>query len=353
MRVLIAACCPSAGEALAPVAIRLASIGHHVNVVAVGPGQPPSRFFGSAQAFCKAGVAVRDLAAEFPGPVLDDFPLEIAQGILAELQVDAVLTGVSRDASGLAVSVEDAVIAAAVRNGLRSLRFIDSWNAYFRRRAFAEEAGHLAVPDRVAGEIVALRGGPAERITITGNPGWESFATDDAASPRPPRPALPPGGRLLAFFGNVTTDNAGALGWLMEASTPADRVEFRPHIRDRRDYRQVMAPHLDRIITTTVSSDNLVRTADVVLSHGGATVLKAALSGGRAITIANPAEDPDLIAHCGRNPLAALGGSIEARSIDDLRAALSRPDRPDIDAVRAALNVDFRSVERIVALLGG
>ena len=176
-RKLVVTACgdPGGANALAPVLEQLAS-----------DGRVELRNFAYRQG---AGIlAARNLAFH---PIPSQAPADWCADQLRDLGAHAVLTATSFNAE----EHEKQFIAAAARLGLPSIAVLDFWSSYGSR--FADAQGRLRyVPDRIAAMDDTARQGlieagiAAERIAVTGHPGFDAIAARRAAFSQAERQAL-------------------------------------------------------------------------------------------------------------------------------------------------------------------
>lgn len=352
MRALIAVCCPGAAEGLAPPIPLLLARGHHVDVIGVDdPQRTRLRFGGSAAILNQQRIPYVDARLELDVASLDDVPEAASEHLIRMRCPDVIVVGTCRDPQGRSKGVEESCLVAANALGIASVQFVDSWEVWYPRRYPGCVASRYLVPDHITQRILQVRGGiPEARIRVTGNPAWERMVTasqlDRAALRR--RLGLGPPHRFLIYFGDVTADDPTTLYWVLRHRAPMDRVLFRRHPRDVRDYSQLMADYPEAFINVEWTSDVLLFCADVCLTHHGAMGMKAALAGIPTINFILAGDCDELCRLYGGFPLSLLGGSYQVCSERDYQQVIARVVPPNAQELKRKLALDGQASLRIV-----
>jgi hypothetical protein len=357
LRILVAGNCPGAAEGLLPVRAALLDAGASVRVLGVrSDGSQARRYHGSAAVFERTGIPFEDVPA-VAAPELR----EMAGGEITACRPHLVLVGTSHDPTGLHFGLEEAVIAAARAAGIPAVQFADSREVWHPRRDEECWPDRLMVPDTVTRDIVLERSRfPGARIEITGNPAWDAVAfkvPGDREALRD-RLGIAEGQRLIVYFTGVDElagNDRETLSWVLRALHPDDRLVVRPHPRDGRDYREILAGAEHRLVATDLASDDLLECASICVVHGGAMGLKAMLRGVATFGLSCPYRLPPLSGDPGCNPCRGFpeplsGGSCSVDSEAAFRRAFDRPRQSDVAGVKKMLHLDGRSAERIARI---
>ena len=164
------------------------------------------------------------------------------------------------------------------------------------------------------------------------------------------------GYRVVLYFGQThDTDTARttyeALEWVLDCIGPGDRLVFARHPRDTQDYAALRERAGGRMIEPGNDSHRLLAVADVCISQYSTISLKSALLGIPTISITHPDDLPELREACGGIPLCMTGGSTEADSPRGRRQLLQGEVAAGASTLKAAINVDGRSTQRVVDLV--
>jgi hypothetical protein len=204
---------------------------------------------------------------------------------------------------------------------------------------------------------MASRGAPSETIAITGNPALDGYAAPDMSGRSGVRDELELGNeRLFVYFGQAKTSGASpddpkTLGWVVDALGPDDRLIFARHPRDDRDYVELLARVGGKLLTTGLTSDEVVYGVDVAVSHYSTMALKSALLDIPTVLILEDDDIADLRRECGGYPLSAVGGAYEVNTAPQLAALLPEELQGKAATLRAAVNVDGKAAERVAELV--
>lgn len=351
MRVLAAVCCPGPAEGLAPVLRLLRRDAHDVRAIAVSTRRgAPQRFAGSAAVFDREGLPYDELHAVLDPADPDQIPEPAIDRLVTDAAPTLILVGTSRDPAGTAWGVEEGLVRVAAERQIPAVQFVDSWEAWYPRAGDRHPAAAYVVPDQLTQRIVRERGGvDRARIRVTGNPGWERFLAssphDRAALRR--QLGVSERHRLLVYFGDAGCDEATTLYWALRHRAPMDRVLFRRHPRDTRDYGPLADDFPEAFIPVHLESDVLLRCADLCLTHVSAMGVKAALAGICTINFILPGDCESLCRLCGGFPLAVLGGSYQVDSETAYRRVLQTSRPPDPAKLRRRLGLDGQAAQRI------
>jgi hypothetical protein len=201
------------------------------------------------------------------------------------------------------------------------------------------------------------RGAEMSRIVITGNPNLDRFASAVPDQREPVRNALSlTDERLIVYFGQAvarrgTPDDPTTLKWVVDALGPDDRLVFSPHPRDDRDYTSVLASAGNRLIETSLSSDEVLHGADVSISHYSTMLMKSSLLNIPSISIIYGEDIYDLRREAGGSPMTMLGGVYEVNTSEQLTRRLAGELPGLASVVKKSLSVDGRATERVADLV--
>ncbi len=348
---------PGPAEAIAPVVSRLRDAGHTVELIGVRNDTPATRNHGgSAHLFERIGVEYSELASDgYDGDVVQ-IPDDYADSLFDNFAPDRVLVGCSMDATGEFVDIEDALVHVAARRGVRSVHVVESWVVWYPRKS-GILASAYAVFDRTIADVMAARGAPSDAIVITGNPALDGYTMPVSGSRTSIREQLRLNGeRLIVYFGQARTprstpNDPRTLGWIVDDLASEDRLIFARHPRDDRDYTEVLARAGGKLLTTDLTSDEVVYGADVAVSHYSTMALKSALLDIPTVLILEENDILDLRRECGGYPLSTVGGAYEVNTAPQLAALLRQELSGKAATLRAAVNVDGRATERIAELV--
>ena len=132
------------------------------------------------------------------------------------------------------------------------------------------------------------------------------------------------GKRLIAYGGQVTPNNPETLRWVVENLGENDVLYFGMHPRDNRDYSEILKKAGDKLLTPerakalagTSRFDDLMPTADIVVTHYSTVGLTAAIMGIDVINVHVPGDEVpySMLAMPNEYPLVASGASLPAAS---------------------------------------
>ncbi len=358
MKILAAARHPSPGEAIAAVAKELGGRNHGVELVGVGAPQPEFRKVGgSADIFRRAGLDFTDVFDLWPEIDPLHIPDSSVDALLKRSVPDRVVVGCSPEETGSTYDIEDALLRAARRWSIRTIQVVEWWDSWYPR-GDGTLADAYAALDRMTAGVLMSRGVPAERITVTGSPGLDGYAYLGVTDRDARRHELGlEGERLLAFYGqapypNGAPDSPTTLEWTVRAMRDNDRMVFCPHPRDTREYGAILAIGGERVLRTSMTSDQMLSAADLELSHYSTMGLKADLLGIPTINFLLDDDFLDLKRLCGGFPLELVGASgPEVGSYGALVGALAGPFPKPNRSARRELSVDGLAAHRVADLL--
>jgi hypothetical protein len=357
MRVLATARHPGAAEAVGPVVDALRTQGHEVLLIGVENQAPENKTLGgSAAIFQRAGTEFVEFFETRPDHGVVNVPASYASDLVRTFAPDRVLVGCSSAKNLTSPAIEEALIVAGVNASMRTVQIVEAWGVW-RRVPRTPSADEWAVLDDITATTMAAQGAPCDRIAITGHPGLDGYANAD--TPRSPelRAELGLDGfRAILFFGQTQDSDTArapyeALEWVLDCIGPGDRLVFARHPRDTQDYGALRERSRGRMIEPRIDSHRLLAAADVCISQYSTMALKSALLGIPTISITHPNDFPELREACGGIPLCVSGGSREADSPGRLHKLLQGEPVAGASTLKASINVDGRSTQRVVELL--
>ncbi|MBI4306876.1 MAG: hypothetical protein HY678_11210 [Chloroflexi bacterium] len=348
---------PGPAEAIAPVVRELEARGHEVTLLGASNGFPEwKRHGGSAAVFSRVGLTYLDVAEIWAGGDPGGMPDLYGSQLTRQFRPDRILVGCPADPLGTDVGIEEVLLAAATEACIPSVQFIESWDVWSVRKN-GSLAERFAVIDKHARAVLRTRGVPANRIAITGHPGFDALIAENGhAVGRLEHGAAASAGRRIVYFasalvaGNSPDDLLG-IEWVAECAGVDDVVIFRRHPRDQRDYTEVFRKYGDRIIEPTYSGEEALRVAQVAVTHFSTMGVKAALLGIPTINILLDDDIPDVRTACGGYPLSLIGASTEVHSRAQLREVLSHPPAANPRAAIDAFRLDGMSAARVCSMI--
>ncbi len=357
MRILATARHPGAAEAVGPVVDALRKDGHEVLLIGVSNEAPENRTLGGSAAIFKgAGTAFVEFFESGPDHGAVDVPTSYASDLVRTFAPDRVLVGCSSSENLNSPAIEEALIVAGVGASIRTVRIVEAWGVW-RQVPGSVNASAWAVFDDITARGMAVRGAPPDRISITGHPGLDGYADAEAPRSNEMRVELGIDGfRTILFFGQTQDSDTAretyeALEWVLDCMGPDDRLVLARHPRDTQDYAAMRERAGGRMIEPALGSHRLLAVADVCISQYSTMSLKSALLGIPTISITHPDDFPELREACGGIPLCITGGSSEADSQARLRQLLQGELAAGASTLKAAINVDGRSTQRVVDLV--
>ena len=357
MRILATARHPGAAEAVGPVVDALRTEGHEVLLIGVSNDAPENKTLGgSAAIFARAGTEFVEFFETWPDRGVVDVPASFASDLVRTFAPDRVLVGYSSSENLDSPAIEEALIVAGTAASIRTVRIVEAWGVW-RQVPGSVSASAWAAFDNITAASMASLGAPPNKVVVTGHPGLDGYANADAPRSRELRTELGIDGyRAVLFFGQ-TQDSEYMMGphealeWTLDCIGPGDRLVFARHPRDTQDYAPLVERAGGRMIEPGMDSHRLLAVADVCISQYSTMALKSALLGIPTISITHPDDVPELREACGGIPLCITGGSSEADSPERLRQLLQGELAADASTLKAAINVDGRSTQRVVELV--
>lgn len=168
--ILSAAWFPGSANSIAPVIQRLRNEGQH-QVVLIADKHAKNKFIKDGISFSTIDdFGVSDTSVESMGIVLD------------KVKPDLVFVGASMQTQGNKNVIEQMLVLAARRKGIKTLSVLDLWGEYVERYSdiytnerFKYLPDIIAVPDEFAKQEMTNLGFEAQRLVVTGNPGFDSL----------------------------------------------------------------------------------------------------------------------------------------------------------------------------------
>ncbi len=162
-KVLVASYYPGGANALAPVVKRLQEEGK-VDVVTVG-------YKYSERIFHDNGISYRTLDSYG----LPDASTDSMKKLLEAESPDLVITSTASEIEHKNQSIDQLLIEASSKRGIKSLSVLDFWGNYNHRR-FKKVPDKIAVIDDLAKETMMKDGFNERKLVITGNPYFDDLA---------------------------------------------------------------------------------------------------------------------------------------------------------------------------------
>lgn len=219
--------------------------------------------------------------------------------------------------SATGAPLERAGLALARAAGVPAYQAVDTWYGYRRRLTHGGEAlwpDRLLVIDDDAAAAARGEGVPAERLLVTGHPGWAEAATLPPADPR-----------AVAFLEQPVAANYGERLGYTELSSWAllqEAARRRPDLVGETRYCR----HPDCAATPPPGAGDVAEDSRAALAACGTVtgmfsslMTEAVLGGRRVVSLQPGAAGDDLCA------LSARGLIPRAATAEDLIAALERP----------------------------
>jgi hypothetical protein len=357
MKILAAARHPGPAESISPVVQLLKKMGHKVTLIGMRNDTPETRVHGgSATKFRQLGMEFFEI--DELGFVENIIAIEdqYTDALFNRFEPDRVLVGSSVDSSGKHLAIEDALVAGSARHGVPSVQLVEAWEAWYARESGAV-AKRYAVLDQITRDVMIKRGAEADRIVVTGNPNLDRFANAVPENREAVRNTLNiTDQRLIVYFGQAlsrqdTPNDPTTLKWVVDAMGADDRLVFAPHPRDDRDYTDILANAGNRLIETSLTSDEVMHAGDVSISHYSTMLMKSSLMNIPAISMITGEDILDLRHEAGGSPMTMLGGVYEVNTSSQLAERLSGELPGLASVVKKSLSVDGRAAQRVADLV--
>lgn len=350
MNILAAVRHPGPAEAMVPVIRLLRSQGHQVSLIALDNNSIETKTLGgSAAIFIKNKIQYIDMLDFDPSCDLRDVDSECTNNLIDRYKPDRILVGCSTQEGKLIKCIENSLIIAGSNHSITTLQLVEMWGCWSSRHE-SLYPDRFAVLDEFTKNVVLKMGGPKERIKITGNPSFDAFYHDNPNGCIQNK-CTSVGNRNFVYIGQVSPDNFTTLGWAIKSLGANDKVAFLKHPRDLRNYDDLLAKAGDKLWATDLTGGDLLKQADICLTHSSTMGIKAALSG---VPTVNFMLDNDLVevrTICKGFPLVLAGGSYKADSLEVFQRLLKQELVVDLSKLRSILNIDGRSAYRVVEYL--
>ncbi len=358
MNILAAARHPSAGEAVGPVVRLLRGSGHDVTLIGVSTDGPNAKEHGGAnRAMESLGLDYVELyEAGYEGNVID-VPAEFGSQLIDRYDPDRILVGCSYDQTGTQFGIEEAIIFAGTERDIPVVQCIEAWEVWHPRVRPVAPTVYASL-DTNTEKIMGVRGADPTRVVVTGHAGFDQYAELSSAENPEHRQDLgiAKNERLLVYFGqspdaNGRPDMETTLGWVVDCLQPDDRLIYAAHPRNPFDYSEVLTKAGPHLIATYLNSHQLLEVVDLAITPYSTMGLKSALMGIPTIHIFLDGDLQQVRDICGGFPISLWGASNEVHTQDELEMALTGNLSFNPESLKAGLNIDGRSADRIARLL--
>ena len=357
MKILAAARHPGPAESISPVVKLLIERGHSVTLIGMRNDTPETRIHGGSAAKFRQ-IGLKPIEMNELGDVQNVVSIAdtYTDAIFERFKPDRVLVGCSVDATGKHFAIEDALLSGADRHSVTSVQLVEAWQAWYPRET-GVIANRYAVLDQITRDVMSKRGAELERISVTGNPNLDRFANAVPDQREAVRDSLElKDERLIVYFGQAvsrtgTPDDPKTMNWVVKALGIDDRLVFSPHPRDDRDYTTILASAGNRVIETTLTSDEVLHGADVSISHYSTMLMKSSLLDIPSISIIHGEDIRDLRREASGSPMTLLGGVHEVNTEEQLLAGLSAGLPGQASIIKNSLSVDGMAAERVAQVV--
>lgn len=358
IKVLAAARHPGPAESIASVVKKLRDNGNDVLLLSVRNDTPETKIHGGSKDIfdMKSLDNIEISKIGYSGDVISLKP-EVIKNFFKEYNPDKVIVGCSADSTGKEIGIEEVVLAIANCENIDSVQVLDGWDVWFPK-INGNLANRYAAIDELNKAICINRGLYSERIFITGNPSMDYYKTEikEYVSDKLKLDLdISKSKRILVYFGQAEVSNGSpdhyiTLKWVINSMKPSDILIFSKHPRDHRDYSKVL--NFDNCIyDLDINSDELLNIADICITHYSTMGLKSAIMNIPTICILLNEDARSTRDFCGSIPLDINGGCYIAVTEYEVNNLLSKKLKYNSDRLKAKLQIDSLSTQRVYDLL--
>ena len=351
MKILAAVRHPGPAEAVVPVIKKLRSQGHQVTLLGLNNNSIETKTLGgSVSIFNRNNIEHFDMVDMDANFDLTEVDSKWTNSVIEKYKPDRILVGCSTQEE-LITCIENAFILAGSNYSIPTLQLVEMWGCWTSRPSMFYP-DRFAILDLFTKNVLLERGAPQERIKITGNPSFDDYYYSNL-NQFSISPGESLGSRKFIYVGQVTSDNFTTLDWTIKSLGENDFLAFAKHPRDSRNYDELLKQAGDRLITTNLGSNDLLKRVDVCLTHTSTMGVKAALLGRPTINFIVDNNQDEVNQICGGFPLVLAEGSYKADSLETLRGLLKKDLIVNQSKLCSILNIDGMSAARVVDYLLG
>ena len=350
MKILAAVRHPGPAEAAVPVIKLLRSQGHQVILLGLNNNSIETKTLGGSVSIFNRNniehIDMADMDANFDFSKVDS---KSTNSLIDKYKPDRILVGCSTQEEELIRCIENSLIIAGSDYSIPTLQLVEMWGCWTSRpEIFYPD--RFAVSDEFTKKVVLKRGAPKERVKITGNPSFDVFHNCNL-NQNVITNSRSANTRDFVYIGQVSPDNFTTFDWVLKSLGTNDRVAFAKHPRDLRNYDRLLSQAGNKLLVTDLSNDDLLKQADVCLTHSSTMGVKASLLGIPTINFILDNDQVEVRQICGDLPLVLAEGSYKADSLEAFRNLLKQDLVVNQSKLRSSLNIDGMSAVRVVNYL--
>ena len=350
MKILAAVRHPGPAEAVVPVIKLLRSQGHHVVLLGLNNNSIETKTLGgSVSIFNRNNIEHIDMADMDANSDFSKVDSKSTNSLIDKYKPDRILVGCSTQEEELIRCIENSLIMAGSDYSIPTLQLVEMWGCWTSRpEIFYPD--RFAVSDEFTKKVVLKRGAPEECVKITGNPSFDGFYHGNLKQPVIKNSGFM-GTRNLVYIGQVSPDNFTTFDWVLKSLGTNDRVAFAKHPRDIRNYDALLLQAGNKLLDTDLKGDDLLKQADICLTHSSTMGVKASLLGIPTINFILDDDQVEVRQICGDFPLVLAEGSYKADSLETFKNLLKQDLVVNQSKLRSSLNIDGMSAGRVVDYL--
>ncbi len=349
MKILAAVRHPGPAEAVVPVIKQLRLQGHEVTLLGLNNNSIETKALGgSVSIFSRNNIEHFDMVDMDANFDLAEVDSKWTNSLIDKYKPDRILVGCSTQEE-LIRCIENSLIIAGTDYSIPTLQLVEMWGCWTSRpEMFYPD--RFAVADEFTRKVILKRGAPKESVKITGNPSFDSFYSCNL-NQSGIKNSRSSDTRNFVYIGQTSSDNFTTFDWVLKSLGTNDRVAFAKHPRDLRSYERLISQAGDKLLVTNLGNDDLLKEADICITHTSTMGVKSSLLGIPTINFIVDHNQDDVIQICGGYPLVLAGGSYKADSLDTFRNLLKQDLVVNQPKLRSVLNIDGMSVDRVVDFL--
>lgn len=350
MKILAAVRHPGPAEAAVPVIKLLRSQGHQVVLLGLNNNSIETKTLGgSVSIFNRNNIEHIDMADMDANSDFRKVDSKSTNSLIDKYKPDRILVGCSTQEEELIRCIENSLIIAGSDYSIPTLQLVEMWGCWTSRpEIFYPD--RFAVSDEFTKKVVLKRGAPEECVKITGNPSFDGFYHGNLKQAVIKNSGFM-GTRNLVYIGQVSPDNFTTFDWVLKSLGTNDRVAFAKHPRDIRNYDALLLQAGNKLLDTDLKGDDLLKQADICLTHSSTMGVKASLLGIPTINFILDDDQVEVRQICGDFPLVLAEGSYKADSLETFENLLNQDLVVNQSKLRSSLNIDGMSAGRVVDYL--
>ena len=350
MKILAAVRHPGPAEAAVPVIKLLRSQGHQVVLLGLNNNSIETKTLGgSVSIFNRNNIEHIDMADMDANSDFSKVDSKSTNSLIDKYKPDRILVGCSTQEEELIRCIENSLIIAGSDYSIPTLQLVEMWGCWTSRpEIFYPD--RFAVSDEFTKKVVLKRGAPEKCVKITGNPSFDGFYHCNLKETVIKNSGFM-GTRNLVYIGQVSPDNFTTFDWALKSLGTNDRVAFAKHPRDIRNYDALLLQAGNKLLDTDLKGDDLLKQADICLTHSSTMGVKASLLGIPTINFILDDDQVEVRQICGDFPLVLAEGSYKADSLETFKNLLKQDLVVNQSKLRSSLNIDGMSAGRVVDYL--